>query len=327
MRENIRDVSLTFLNQKIMIFFYKSLRFSTHCKYSFYSPFKPVFDSGYNYIVQNDWSKIGEAPKALRISIDKEGSIGRNTAESYHHQSPNCQGKILTHFFLDGVENHLAYLFTAHCSHGVVLSISTDANIEIDNSNFEVEPFIKPAILVVEEFEGAYSTRHFCADDLHILELARLYGINIPLMLIQDILRRKISVTCMVDSENVCHETLQIVLDQKELFFDLDETLIWDGNEVPETKKLLKSSREAGRKNSLITRHQEADIIPTLSSIGLSEGDFAEIIFVNSGELKSSFIGSDAVFIDNEYPERLDVRSQTTGCALDVDVIDRIVFV
>lgn len=326
MRQDILDISLVFENENVMKSFYNALRFSTHGRYKFHSPFKSVTNRNYNYIEQHEFPEERNGTIESEIFINKVGAIGVKYNGNYRRPAIPSKESNSTHVFLDGVENQLLYLFTAKIDRGAISKIVIDKDFKKDRFSFAVEPYTRPGILLVEESGDDHITRHFGVEDLPILDLARLYGMNLPLILIQDIMGRKVSATCMVDRLNVCHKTRKILLGQREIFFDLDETLIWDGHEIHEAKALLRRSRDAGRENILITRHEEADILPTLSLIGLSENDFESIQFVSKAERKSSFVGPHAVFIDNEYPERLDVRRQSNACVLDLDVIDRVVF-
>ena len=71
----------------------------------------------------------------------------------------------------------------------------------------------------------------------------------------------------------------------------------------------------------LITRHR-LSISKTLNKIGLNTNLFNEIVRVSQDEKKSSFITGKSLFIDNEFPERLDVLQNCKIPVIDLDQID-----
>ena len=153
----------------------------------------------------------------------------------------------------------------------------------------------------------------------------RSIGINLPLLLIQVKLGRSISTLPMVNKEDLSiidHENIKYNLSKKkEFWFDLDETLICRNIPVFQMINLVKTLSIKGKKVSLITRH-ELDISKTLSLIKLSINNFNNVIKINPDQHKSRYLHKNDVFIDNEYPQRLDVRKNSGAMVLDLDQID-----
>lgn len=153
----------------------------------------------------------------------------------------------------------------------------------------------------------------------------RASGINIPLILVQNLLRRKIQTTYLVNPEEIEFDLVNMkplyIGEYEDIYIDLDETLIWDGIPLEYTIDFLLSQKNNRRRIKLITRHK-SPIAETLQRIGLCEGYFDEIIHVPPHEKKSSFIKGKALFIDNEFPERLDVRNNCNIPVFDVDQLD-----
>ena len=156
-------------------------------------------------------------------------------------------------------------------------------------------------------------------------EYYRAVGINIPLIIIQNLLRRKIKTYKFVNcSDFVYREDISspvFVLDFDTIYFDLDETLVWNRKPIIEIVDFLHKQREKGIILNLITRHTY-DVSETLNKIGLKVELFKKIIVVKPHELKSSYISGNSILIDNEFPQRLDVRLKSGIPVLDLDQVD-----
>ena len=153
----------------------------------------------------------------------------------------------------------------------------------------------------------------------------RASGINMPLILVQNLLKRKIYTTYFVNPEEIKFDSIAMtscyIGSYDIIYIDLDETLIWKEIPLEYTINFLSSQKRYKRPIKLITRHK-LPISETLQRIGLSEDYFDEIIRVLPHEKKSSFIEGNALFIDNEFPERLDVRVNCNIPVFDVDQLD-----
>ncbi|MBO0180975.1 hypothetical protein, partial [Vibrio parahaemolyticus] len=81
---------------------------------------------------------------------------------------------------------------------------------------------------------------------------------------------------------------------------------IWEEEAITETISLLERLNEKNAELYLITRHKKV-VKDTLKKINVNFNLFKEIIVVQDGDKKSSFVEGSGIFIDNEFPERLDV--------------------
>ena len=151
----------------------------------------------------------------------------------------------------------------------------------------------------------------------------RLRGVNIPLMIIQIILGRDVKsirhvTECIIDNrDNI--ETISLK-NFNYIWFDLDETLICRGKPIKLVVDFLKRLQKINFPFGLLTRH-ERDIVQTLASIGLDPVIFSNIIKVEKHELKSFFVNSGNLLIDNEFPQRYDVL-MNNGISIDLDQIE-----
>lgn len=155
----------------------------------------------------------------------------------------------------------------------------------------------------------------------------RALGINLPLILIQNLLKRKIKTHYFVEPKDVGFDKSSIKPVYKfnfdTVYFDLDETLIWKGKPLKDIVELLVALLNQKKYSlKLLTRH-ELSIQDTLSKTGISESYFEEIIHVLPTQKKSSFITeNNSIFIDNEFPQRLDVHLNCKIPVLDLYQID-----
>lgn len=154
--------------------------------------------------------------------------------------------------------------------------------------------------------------------------LYRSIGINIPLLIIQVSLNRMVKTTQMVNSECVVinNKSLSYRFGKDAFFwFDLDETLVCRWMPIIQLVNFLQELKSLGFKVGLITRHT-FNISETLIKIGLNSNAFDKIVKVELHQKKSNFISNGDVFVDNDFKERLDVRSNTGAMVLDLDQID-----
>ncbi len=154
----------------------------------------------------------------------------------------------------------------------------------------------------------------------------RAVGVNIPLLYIQDFLQRRFEIFHFVDHEHlriVDGVALKYCFDVKHVFVDLDETLIIDNRRVDYVSSFLDRCAAAGCGISIVSRH-EHDIAATLTRSGIDPAMFENIHAVEKGVLKSSQVVNcdGAIFIDNEFAERLDVRRRARIPVLDTNQLD-----
>jgi len=332
LRERYPEVLLFYDSSFASIMFYKSLRFSTHCNYNFndfpikyrnfYSPhvkfdvksnncdLKIIFRNKHFYF--NDFPSFTSQKKVFKTT-----SLNSN---SYFKFVKSCD-------FIKNANGCFEYLCSLD-NYGFPIHHKIDfnsllVNLKIEN-NF-------PTFVKTLTFSFIYKN-----DSLNevILEenkvndswdLYRLFGINVPLLLIQVFLGRNISTLFFIDRKDVIdvNGTIKInVLNKNTYWFDLDETLICQKQPVKDVVNLLLFLISNDLKVSIVTRHEKNNIEKTLKNIDLDPLIFEDIIYVKSNELKSSYIGSNDFFIDNEFPQRLDVRTRSQSLVLDLDQLD-----
>ncbi|WP_242540433.1 ATP-grasp domain-containing protein [Trinickia mobilis] len=152
----------------------------------------------------------------------------------------------------------------------------------------------------------------------------RARGINLPLMAVQDFLERDLIAlenphVKLVERNIATRAELDFEYDT--VFVDLDDTLILNGFAVPQTMAFLYQSIAAGKKIVLLTRHR-FDVAKTLASARIDSGIFERIVVVRDDESKADYVTPTSIFIDNHFPERLNVAKKRAIPVLDVDMVE-----
>ncbi len=151
----------------------------------------------------------------------------------------------------------------------------------------------------------------------------RAAGINLPLMAVQDFMGRDLVplVNTHVRLVERCIATrAELSFSYDTVFIDLDDTLIIDGHAVPSVIAFVYQSVRHGHRVVLITRHA-FDVEATLKRARIDRALFDEIIHLDANESKGQHVTSNAIFIDNHFPERREVHDRTGVPVFDVDAI------
>jgi len=152
----------------------------------------------------------------------------------------------------------------------------------------------------------------------------RARGVNLPLMAIHDFMGRDVIAQAeksvsIIDRAILTRTRSEV--NYQHIYVDLDDTLIINGFAVPAVMAFLYQSRANGKAITLITRHAQKPE-DTLARAGIAVNLFDEIIHLTAGERKSESIQPYSVFIDNYFPERMDVRTLKDVLVLDVDAVE-----
>lgn len=324
MRPHMKLMSLQFDSRQLYDFFYQCLSFSNHCLYNFHSDYKPASTKSTNYI--KFCSRLSCVDNHINTFVHMNGRISSKPCQGPRHQKSSKphenNGNFLAVYILRDINGSDTVLFGCKYSNTHIVDILDSTELPTERSSAALHTRFDDDVIYVEIQMGESAfTRSLCLADLKSLEAAQLIGINIPLILVQNFMGRKIITKKMIDLEHIDFERKRILLPKRTLIFDLDETLIWDGFPIKPTQTLVETSRKHHWKTVLLTRRFE-DLDGTLEKIQISRSDFSEVIQVSKNERKSSFIRERAIFIDNEFPERYDVRVNTASLVLNLDSLD-----
>jgi biotin carboxylase len=141
----------------------------------------------------------------------------------------------------------------------------------------------------------------------------RILGINLPLMTLYDFCGYPVTVlrnNCAVDVDRALDIRFRTSLHFSHVYVDLDDCLIVNGRTNADLVAFLVRCINARKTIHLLTRHRR-DPCATLRMARLS--DLCDSIdVVPEGAPKSSRIGHmDAIFIDDSFQERCDVKKMT----------------
>jgi len=152
----------------------------------------------------------------------------------------------------------------------------------------------------------------------------RARGINLPLMALHDFMDRDViplptpHVTII---ERAIKTRAYTTFPYQRVYVDLDDTLIINGQPNPTLIAFLYQCRAQGKSVHLITRHAKQPR-ETLENAAISLRLFDEVIHLKQNENKSFYIAGPAIFIDNFFPERVDVARHRDVLVMDVDAVD-----
>ncbi|MFC4274311.1 ATP-grasp domain-containing protein [Achromobacter aloeverae] len=171
---------------------------------------------------------------------------------------------------------------------------------------------------------GRWKLLEICCRIAGSMVAQRARGVNLPLMAVQDYLGRKLAAlpsgaVSVVDRNIATRAALDVEFDT--VFVDLDDTLVMNGHAVPIVLAFLHQCVAQGKRIKLITRHA-AIVGETLAAAHIAPTLFDEIIHLRNGEPKGDYVSPRSIFIDNYFPDRLDVARKTGVPVLDVDAVE-----
>lgn len=151
----------------------------------------------------------------------------------------------------------------------------------------------------------------------------RAKGVNLPLMAVHDFLGRDLKAMSNPHINLIDRRISTVAclsFEYENVYMDLDDTLIIDGHAVPMMIAFLFQARSKGKLLCLITRH-DFDPVESLREACVDPELFDEIIHIRDKSLKSLHVRPNSIFIDNHFPERLDVFNQSGIPVFDLDAI------
>lgn len=152
----------------------------------------------------------------------------------------------------------------------------------------------------------------------------RAAGVNLPLMAVQDCMERDqivLDEPRMTLLERRLSSHAELAHDFDTAYLDFDDTLVCDGRANPQAMRFAYRLLEMGKRLILLTRHA-GNLEAALAEARITASLFDEIIHLRAGEPKSSAIEGAAIFIDNHFPERLDVARNRGIPVFDVDALE-----
>jgi hypothetical protein len=144
------------------------------------------------------------------------------------------------------------------------------------------------------------------------MALYRNLGVNLALLSVFDAMERDVAIQAndfAIEIDRALTARFHTDLSYRHVYIDLDDCLICDGLVNTDAAAFLYQCVNRGVAIHLLTRHA-GTVAETLRRARLA-GLFDEVAHLQSGERKSDFIRhDDAIFIDDSFAERKDVRER-----------------
>lgn len=152
--------------------------------------------------------------------------------------------------------------------------------------------------------------------------LTRAKGINLPLLSIYIALGQEVSIFDNgqnVEMDRALISRYNIHINYEHVYIDFDDTITLRGDINPLAIFFLYQCKSKKKQVHLLTRHVD-NIKESLKHFSISESLFKDIIHIQDGEPKSTYIKhANAIFIDNMFKERLEVKEKCNIPVFDAD--------
>jgi hypothetical protein len=353
MREQYPEMNLFGHDHKYFNSLFKSLRFSTHFNFNIISNHECLdISSCHHFLFKNsDRFNLTECDNSFSMGFLNDsflfckGALNENmvgvnpkdekllsqSIEKFLNKIEHTWKKTnLTIDFLINYEGRAVFIGAQENSENSVKVYSSESNYsdtfvlcfddKLNSKNFIARYELsqqKKEKIKIEFFEQQYCS-HW--------DLYRACGINIPLLIVQNLLLRDFKTFKFINDSEISMKAnslsqINYKFSFDTVFFDLDETLICKGMPIHEVIAKLCFFIKTGKKVNLLTRHK-GRIGDALKSIKLDESIFDKVVFVSLDKLKSEYIFTNSIFIDNEFPQRFDVMKNCQVPCLDLDQLD-----
>lgn len=155
--------------------------------------------------------------------------------------------------------------------------------------------------------------------------LTRAKGINLPLLTIYNALGKEITIFDNgrnVEMDRALIGRYNIHIHYEHVYIDFDDTISLRGKINSLAMFFLYQCKNKRKHVYLLTRHIES-IKTSLKEYAISENLFEKIVHIKDGKPKSDYIDkSDAIFIDNMFQERYEVKKECNIPVFDADAFE-----
>jgi hypothetical protein len=213
--------------------------------------------------------------------------------------------------------------------------------ISVDTSPVEGEEYRRIAEIInsILRFRGAwfFQLKRAAGGELALLEIAprisgsmalyRNLGINYEVLALFDLMERNIEVvqnTYPIRMDRALVSRFCLGLDYRNVYIDLDDTVIHNGQVNPLAAAFLYQCRNRGVRLHLLSRHG-GDILTTLHRFAIAQL-FDTIVPVPHTACKSDYIREEAaIFIDDSFAERRRVHERLGIPTFAADALESLV--
>lgn len=160
------------------------------------------------------------------------------------------------------------------------------------------------------------------------MALYRQNGINFALLSLFDFMGYDVNILdnkLNVELDRYYKSTYKVEYKYDTIYLDFDDTLIIKNKVNAELMMLIYQWINQDKKIILLTKHS-TDIYNDLEKYKINKDIFYKIIRIPSEESKKAYINeNNAIYIDNYYPERMEVHNDKDIPVFDVDAIESLI--
>lgn len=159
--------------------------------------------------------------------------------------------------------------------------------------------------------------------------LYRQLGVNFALLSLFDFIGYDVQIIfndINIELDRKLHNSYMLEHSYNTLYIDFDDTLIVNDKVNTILMRLIYQCINKTKQVILITKH-EKDLNESLKKYRINGDLFNNIIILKSHEKKSDYIEKDSksIFIDNHFPERIDVKKNCNIPVFDVDAVESLI--
>ena len=158
--------------------------------------------------------------------------------------------------------------------------------------------------------------------------LSRNMGINFPLLTLFDMWGYDVNI---IDNnydillDRAFYSAYKIDYEYDHVYIDFDDTLTLDNKVNPDVIRFLYQCINKGKKLHLISRH-EGDLYVDMEHLHIPTSLFNDIMVIDKNGFKSDYITEEkAIFIDDSFSERQNVKEVNNIPVFDVDMIESLI--
>ena len=178
---------------------------------------------------------------------------------------------------------------------------------------------------IKKDHKGRFKLMEFAPRQSSTSGLYRHTGVNFALLSLFNSMGKPVEImqnNYPVQLDRCLYNRYKAALVFRRVYIDLDETLIVEKHVHERAMAFLYQCRNCGIQIVLLTKHRH-DVRETLSTCGISERLFEDIIQITDSQEKWSFINPEgAIFIDNYWFDRRAVKEKFGIPVFDVDGIE-----
>lgn len=182
---------------------------------------------------------------------------------------------------------------------------------------------------IKKDNKGAYKLLEVSIRASGTMNLYRGLGINFPLLTIYDLMGYEVEIISNdfhLEVDRAFINRYKHTIDYNLVYLDFDDTVTKNGKVNPFVMMFIFNIINQGKRIRLITKH-EHDLNKTFEILGIGKGLFEEVIHIGKSENKVDHISEieKAIFIDNSFSERVQVKSRYDIPVFDVDAISTLI--